>query len=429
MECGRYESAPAAAPGAGNRPDGRAATCPEVFFSGFEVMWRPLLLLILFAGLASAQKTPVQWESVRGINYFPSYARNAHEMWLRYDAPTVERELRWLRGLGFNSVRLWLSEKAFRASPAEFRANLQACLRSCRRWGMTAMPVLFDSCGIEERPGAADLPVGEIYRRLLDSARFSPAEKQLIRSRYAEFATGRGQDMLAPYSEDMPYDILFWQHWSPNPGLRRLTPRHWEQLDRYAAAAVEAARGEPNVIAFDVMNEPACLFDLAGVQPQAALERVQAFLEHMARRVNDATDVAVTIGSSDWQKMEASAPWQDVLSFHCYRSGEQLRTEIEKAREAARRAGKPVLLTECLANTDNWLQIHGEERLSTDESQLRHYQQNLPIVLGAGIGWYAWGGVAGSGFTPFTDLIFPNGYRRPAAEYLANTLRNRKEKK
>lgn len=95
--------------------------------------------MILFAGLASAQKTPVQWESIQGINYFPSYARNAHEMWLRYDAPTVERELRWLHGLGFNSVRLWLSEKAFRASPAAFRANLQACLRSCRRWGMTAM--------------------------------------------------------------------------------------------------------------------------------------------------------------------------------------------------------------------------------------------------------------------------------------------------
>ena len=82
-----------------------------------------------------------------------------------------------------------------------------------------------------------------------------------------------------------------------------------------------------------------------------------------------------------------------------------------------------MLLTEGLANTDNWLKTHGEERLSSDEAQLRHYQETVPILLQAELGWYSWGFVAGQMFTPFTDIIYPNGYRRPAAVYLEQQLR------
>jgi hypothetical protein len=84
------------------------------------------------------------------------------------------------------------------------------------------------------------------------------------------------------------------------------------------------------------------------------------------------------------------------------------------------------LLTECLANTDNWLKRHGEERLSSDEGQLRHYEATLPILLNSGIGWYSWGFIVGGMFTPFTDILYPNGYRRPAAAYLEQNLRNLK---
>ena len=53
------------------------------------------------------------------------------------------------------------------------------------------------------------------------------------------------------------------------------------------------------------------------------------------------------------------------------------------------------MLTECLANTNNWLTIFGEEHLSTNEAQLEYYRRILPILVKSRLGWYAGGSSPG----------------------------------
>jgi hypothetical protein len=268
------------------------------------------------------------------------------------------------------------------------------------------------------------MPVKEAYARFLKSDRLSSQERQLITARYGQFAAGRGQDMLVPVAGDTPYDILFWQHWAPNPGLRRILRQEWEALHPYVDSVLQVGTRHSAVIAFDVMNEPACLFDIpSGVAREEAGKQVTAFVQHFAEYLHRQQPKAVrTVGSSDVDGMKTFAAEQEVLSFHSYALGDDLKGIFRQAREFAAKVAKPVLLTEGLANTDGWLKVHGEESRSTDEAQLQHYRETLPILLESGIGWYSWGFLAGRGFTPFTDILYPNGYRRPAAVYLQEEL-------
>jgi len=87
------------------------------------------------------------WTTIQGVNFIPGYARNAYEAWTRYDAAVTARELGLARRLGFNSVRLRLHSDAYFGSPESFLKSLADCLDSCDRLHLTAMPVLFDSCG------------------------------------------------------------------------------------------------------------------------------------------------------------------------------------------------------------------------------------------------------------------------------------------
>jgi peptidoglycan/xylan/chitin deacetylase (PgdA/CDA1 family) len=132
---------------------------------------------------------------------------------------------------------------------------------------------------------------------------------------------------------------------------------------------------------------------------------------------------ARTIGSSSLDELKKWAKYQTLLSIHSYQLDGGLTKALEEALAFARLQNKPIVVSECLANTNDWLTIHGEERLSTDEAQLRHYETTVPILQGSGMGWYSWGFVAGGMFSPFTDIILPNGYRRPAAVYLEEQLK------
>jgi peptidoglycan/xylan/chitin deacetylase (PgdA/CDA1 family) len=346
-------------------------------------------------------------------------------MWLNFDPDLADRELGWAKSIGFNSVRLWLSVEAYQLDLKRFLSSLENCLDLCRKHGLTAMLVLFDSCGIEKRAGAVPMTVNDAYKQFLSSTRLSEGQRKLIRQRYGEFAEGRGKDMWIKVGEDTPFDVLFWQNWSPNPGVSHLGRSLWSQLEKYVDDVVTLGERHSQVIAYDLMNEPGCLFDIpAGSTQQAAMADVATFLDHMGQYLEQKRPKAArTIGSSSLDELKKWATYQTLLSIHSYRLDGALTKALEDALAFARLQNKPIVVSECLANTNDWLTIHGEERLSTDEAQLRHYETTVPILLGGGMGWYSWGFVAGGMFSPFTDIILPNGYRRPAAVYLEERLK------
>lgn len=373
----------------------------------------------------------VQWDRLHGVNFFTSTAENATTMWQGFDPALADRELGWTQQLGFNSVRLWLSEEAWRDKPAAFVSSLGRCLDLCAKHKLSAILVLFDSCGIEPRSDAVEMSIAAAYEHFLRSPSLPERQKKIMQARYAGFALGRGRLTQVPVGRNTPPDIIFWQHWTPNPGLSRIGVAHWPELDAYSDAVLRVASQQANVIAVEVMNEPSTLMDLPqGMSYRAARDLVEAFIAHTSARIhNRYPAMQQTIGSGNLEDLKSLARYQTVLSIHSYLLGADLVKTLEAAREFGRAAGKPVILTECLANTDNWLKSYGEESISTDEGQLRHYQRTLPLILNSGLGWYAWAGIAGHMFTPSTDILYPSGYLRPAALWLQRELAGAPEDK
>jgi hypothetical protein len=45
---------------------------------------------------------------IRGVNYIPSNAVNATQMWQEFDPATIDRELGFAESLGLNGVRVFV---------------------------------------------------------------------------------------------------------------------------------------------------------------------------------------------------------------------------------------------------------------------------------------------------------------------------------
>jgi len=348
------------------------------------------------------------WASVRGVNFFPGYARNAYETWAKYDARDTAKTLRMIRGIGFNSVRIWLHSDAYFEDPAKFLASVRDCLDACARLELTAMPVLFDACGVEPRADARSVPMREVY----DSLLLSPAGTPEVRESLIRYGKGIARQLAPDTPVPWPSDpsVLFWEWWRPNPGASRCGPEHYERLEQYARAVLEEFDRHPAVLIWDIHNEP----------PVA--EPFTSFVRHMCG-VADALALTkpTTIGAAGTEATEAFADVVPVLSFHTYHTGEALRADFDAARRISRRHGdKPMLLTECLANVV--FQPPARADLARDDGQLAHYRAVLPEILAGGFGWYSWGGVVGNLFASSCDIVYPNGYKRPAGAYLQAML-------
>jgi len=119
-------------------------------------------------------------------------------------------------------------------------------------------------------------------------------------------------------------------------------------------------------------------------------------------------------------KYEAIA---DVLTFHIYGEPETVDRAIRAASDFSAKAGKPIFITETLANFA--FMPYNVEALATDEGQLRHYQKVVPTLIKSPIGWMAWGLVVGRNFDPYCDIFYANGHPRPAAVYLERMLKEK----
>lgn len=132
-----------------------------------------------------------------------------------------------------------------------------------------------------------------------------------------------------------------------------------EYADRYVKDVVQALRGEPGLIIWDVMNEPSCndyILEAEGEERKARWEKVNEFLRRSCDKVRRLDNVnAVTIGHTYMSDVEDTIGEVDVFSFHDYLP---VRRQIEEsylaAEELSVRTGKPFLNSElcclCRAN-------------------------------------------------------------------------------
>ena len=118
-------------------------------------MWMCGLLLSVGAetipGRWTAEKANAWYQQkgwLIGCNFSPSTAINQLEMWQAesFDAKTIDRELGWAEGLGFNSIRVFLHDIVWKQDSAAMLARMEEFLKLADKHKIGVMFVIFDSC-------------------------------------------------------------------------------------------------------------------------------------------------------------------------------------------------------------------------------------------------------------------------------------------
>lgn len=102
-----------------------------------------------------------QQEWPRGCNYQPSTAINQLEMFqaATFDPTTIDRELGWAQGLGFNAMRVFLHHVAWTSDKEGFKKRLNQYLDISSKHGIKTILVFFDDCWNDEyHPGKQPEP-------------------------------------------------------------------------------------------------------------------------------------------------------------------------------------------------------------------------------------------------------------------------------
>jgi hypothetical protein len=225
-----------------------------------------------------------------GCNFLPSTAVNDVEMWQKdtFDAKTIDRELGWAQGLGFNTVRVFVNYAVWEADAAGLKETMRRFLAIADKHGISAVVILFDDC-------------------------FKPEPR-----------VGKQPD---------PEPGIHNSQWVQSPGVqRRGDPAAWPRLERYVKEVVGAFASDKRVLAWELYNEPS-----------ASLPLVEAAFK-WAREAGPSQPVTTTVfGNAEMQNriIELS----DVLCFHSYGPLPDVKAEVARLRGQ----GRPVLCTEWMA--------------------------------------------------------------------------------
>src|SRR5688572_4126258 len=82
-----------------------------------------------------------------GCNYIPATAINQLEMWQEetFDPFTIDKELSWAAGLGFNTIRVFLHHLVWEQNPTAYLDRMDLFLSIADKHGIKTMFVLFDA--------------------------------------------------------------------------------------------------------------------------------------------------------------------------------------------------------------------------------------------------------------------------------------------
>ena len=96
-----------------------------------------------------------------GANFIPSTAINQLEMWQAstFDPQTIDKELGWAEGIGFNTMRVFLHSMAWKEDQAGFKKRVGEYLTIADKHHMQTIFVFFDDCWNKDpKPGTQPAP-------------------------------------------------------------------------------------------------------------------------------------------------------------------------------------------------------------------------------------------------------------------------------
>jgi hypothetical protein len=290
-----------------------------------------------------------------GANFAPSTAINQLEMWQAdtFDAVTIDRELVYAQGIGMNTMRVFLHDRAWREDPEGFYSRVDKYLEIANRHGIKTLFVIFDGV-------------------------WNPYPK--------------------PGKQLDPIPGRHNSGWVQSPGREYLEdPAKQDELKPYVVGLLTRYRSDRRVLAWDLFNEPDNPNRQAYGQDGNKTElpeskKAQCALQLLrktflwAREVNPSQPLTVGVWIGDYlnhptEVQQLCLEESDVISFHCY----DAPLEMQKRIEGLKKLERPLLCTEYMARGNH----------ST-------FQGILPILKQSDVAAFNWGLVSGK-----TQTIYP----------------------
>jgi hypothetical protein len=314
---------------------------------------------------AESEKTPrgrwtaeqsIAWYGAQpwlvGSNFAPSTASNQLEMWqsATFDEETIDRELGWAAGLGFNTMRVFLHDLVWAESSEAFVARIDRFLGIADRHGIRVMLVLFD--GVWDpfpKAGPQPEPVPEVHN----------------------------------------------SRWVQSPGAEILgDPARHDGLEAYVRGVVGSFRDDPRVLVWDLFNEPESpnpAYADKDLGPESKAANAETLLRKAfawARSVNPSQPITAGVWQGEWGDPGRLSPINelmldesDVITFHSYANADIVSGFLADLQQYRR----PVICTEYMA------------RFAAST-----FEGILPIFARQNVGAYNWGLVSGRTQTKYS---------------------------
>jgi len=278
--------------------------------------WLPIAGLIALLPLIShAQnaKGAGQWSAARanawyakypwlnGSDFIPGTAINQLEMWQAdtFDPKTIDRELGYAEGIGFNAMRVFFHSMAWQQDPKGFKQRLAQYLVIADKHHIKTLFVFFDDC-------------------------WNPAAK-----------TGKQPE---------PKTGIHNSGWLQDPGNRLNEAGEIPLLQKYVTDVLTTFKHDKRILLWDLYNEPGN--SGKGDKSLDLLSKIFSW----GRAVNP--DQPLSAGLWDWglEKLNAfQITHSDVVTYHDYEDPDK----HERVVQILKAFGRPVICTEYMARLRN----------------------------------------------------------------------------
>lgn len=270
-----------------------------------------LLIEMVFLGSMTAQERwsrekAGSWyekhEWITGANFVPSTAINQLEMWQEntFDPETINKELGFAEGIGFNTMRVYLHSLAYKEDKPGFKSRIKKYLEIADSHKIQTIFVLFDDVW------DASPKVGE-----------QPEPKTGTHN------SGWVQDPGYPASVEMANSA---------------------ELKAYVQDILNTFGNDDRVLLWDLYNEPGN--NEKGNESMTLLENVFKW----AREANPSQPLSA--GLWKWELKDLNtfqALNSDIVTYHCYDDPQAHNRIIELLKTH----GRPMICTEYMARTRN----------------------------------------------------------------------------
>ncbi|PWS32645.1 right-handed parallel beta-helix repeat-containing protein [Pedobacter paludis] len=326
------------------------------------------LALVLISQLTYAQQWSEQkannWYAklpwLAGCNYTPAYAINQLEFWQQdtFNPDAIEREMTFAENTGFNTMRVFLHDLAWKQDPEEFKGRINQFLNICAKHKIKPSLVFFDDCWNE------NAAIGK-----------QPEPKP---------GTHNSGWLRSP-SKQIHDD-----------------PSEWGYLKEYVQDILRTFKNDERILLWDLYNEPGN----SGYE-NSSLPLVKAVFS-WAREINPSQPLTVVMFEIVPTVAKYSLEHSDVISYHNYGNAKNHQGMIDSLKNYNR----PLFCTEYMARPlgSTFMSI-----LPMLKAQ-KIAAINWGFVDGKTQTKYQWGEVIADGSDP--DLWFHDVLRKDGTPYL-----------